>query len=43
MDAELKSLQIDRAAKRSAQRRSKAPRWIVPVVLLCLLSQGANH
>ena len=34
MDAELKSLQIDRAAKRPARR---APRWILPAVLLCLL------
>ena len=33
MDAELRSLQIDRAAKRPAGR----PRWIVPVSLLCLL------
>ena len=33
MDAELKSLQIDRAAKRPG----KAPRWIIPAVLLCLL------
>jgi HlyD family secretion protein len=33
MDAELKSLQIDRAAKQPA----RAPRWILPAVLLCLL------
>ena len=33
MDAELRNLQIDRSARRAA----KAPRWIVPAVLLCLL------
>lgn len=33
MDAELKSLQIDRASKRPGKR----PRWIVPVALVCLL------
>lgn len=37
MDAELKSLQIDRSAKRPAERTGSAPRWTVPVVLLCLL------
>jgi HlyD family secretion protein len=33
MDTELKNLQI----ARSARRRAKAPRWIVPAALLCLL------
>jgi len=35
MDAELKSLQIDRKAKQSS--RSRLPRWIMPVMVLCLL------
>ncbi len=41
MDAELKSLQIDRSAKR-APSRGRLPRWILPAVLLCLFAGAGS-